>query len=159
MFKKLIATIGFLLFFGMLISFSSYYRNIDGGMKLVELNTEAKMIAVNRFFSQLESIGTISITLIGVLWAFIIYGASRVKIKRLTEKCLFVQSNLFLLISFATCFFSERFLIGRLFYHSTIDLNAPIVNFGLSMQQSFFISGLIWSVLTILVSLKEERNQ
>lgn len=135
------------------MSFYTLYSNIDTGMELVELNNQAKLIATNMFFSQLESIGKISLTLLGVLWAFVIYKASRIKIRGSMRICLFIQTNIFLLISFVSYFVGEEFLISRIFYHATIDLEAPIVNFWLLAQRRFFIFGLIWLVLTIFLSL------
>jgi hypothetical protein len=151
--------VGFVILLILIISFFIRYVNIDKGMELIELNNQAKIIATNKFFSQLESIGKISLTLLGVLWAFVIYKASRVKIQGFARICLFIQSNIFLLASFCAYFKGENFLISRIFYHATIDLEAPIVNFWLLMQQRFFIWGLAWSVLTIILSLEFNNKE
>ncbi len=159
MFKKIrviVVILGFILLFSSLTIFYVRYSKIDTGMELVKLDNQAKIIATNMFFSQLESVGKISLTLIGLMWAFIIYKASRVEIRGFSRICLFVQSNIFLLLSFLAYFIGEDFLIGRIFYHATIDLSAPIVNFWLSMQRQFFIFGLIWSAVTILLSLSRD---
>ena len=148
-----VVILGFIILLGLVILSYVRYNRIDTGMALVKLDNQAKIIATNMFFSQLESIGKISLALIGVMWAFIIYKASRVEIRGFARSCLFIQSNIFLLLSFLAYFVGEDFLIARIFYHSTIDLAAPIVSFWLSLQRLFFTFGLIWSGLTILLSL------
>jgi len=154
-----ITIIGFIILIAMGLSFYNQYTDIDTGMELVELNNQAKIMATNMFFSRLESIGKISLTLLGVLWAFVIYKASRIKIVGIARKSLFAQSNIFLLVSFWAYFQGENLLIERIFYHATIDLEAPIVNFWLMVQQRFFILGLVWIILTILLSLERDEKE
>ncbi len=127
----------------------------DNGMVFYDIDkSPSKALAVSLYFKKLETIGKISLTLIGALWAFLVYTENRVDIKRWDQILLFVTSNLFLLCSFATYYIGFDFVMGRIFYHATIDFQAPIISFWDMAQTINFLGGISCSTLTVLVCLK-----
>ncbi|OPY75875.1 MAG: hypothetical protein A4E64_01753 [Syntrophorhabdus sp. PtaU1.Bin058] len=151
------AVLADVLFIGVTLFLFKYHSGLDTGMEIINLNnSEAKRIATTLFFSKLESVGKISLALLGVLWAFIIYTGNRINIRTMSQINLFIVTNLCLLFSFGSYFWGYDFLLSRIFYHSTIDLEAPIVKFYSIAQLVYFISGIFWFVITIL--LCHEKN-
>ncbi len=135
-----------------------YFKDIDQGMEIVNLEvSESKRMATTLFFSKLESIGKISVAILGVLWAFVIYTGTRIYIQTAAQIALFGASNIYLLMSFITYSLGYDFLLGRIFYHSTIDLEAPIVLFWSKAQIVYFSMGLFWFVILALLCREEKR--
>lgn len=146
--------ISFLAFISLAISFINKYCYSDIGMVIDNLDeSETKRVAVNLFFSRLESIGNISLALIGILWSFIIFRESRINIQRCEQKLLFILTNLYFLCSFSLYIWSHMLYVTYMFFHRTIDLQAPIVNIFTNFQILFFTFGLISLCITILMSL------
>ena len=141
---------GIIIFIIITIIFLGYYIYIDKGMVIINLDaSNTKQLATDLFFNKLESIGKMSLALLGALWAIVIYKESKIKIKTSSQRRLFILTNLFLLGSFASYFLGYDFLVARIFYHSTIDLGAPIVGFWRLMQLVYFLTGLVWFVITV----------
>lgn len=153
---NILAFIACVLFIGVTLFFFIHYRGLDIGMEIVNLDkSEAKRIATTLFFSKLESIGKISLALVGVLWAFVIYTGNKICIRTTWQKILFVVTNLFLFFSFGSYFLGYDFLLGRIFYHSTIDIEAPVVQFWRMAQFVYFTLGIICFIGIILLCREE----
>jgi hypothetical protein len=134
-----------------------HYFSIQRGMDIVKVDT-AEQVAIERFFDKLENIGEMSLVLIGALWTLFVYGESRVRPRGGCEWTLFASANLHFAASFLIYFVGTDFLVSRLFYHSSIDLDAPIVSYWRQWQLVYFVGGLLSLVASILVSLREKEK-
>lgn len=156
-----ISLAGFFIIIVLVIGFIIYFCNIDDGMRKIEIKDNGvRAIAVNMFAAQLEAIGNLSLTLIGAFLALLIYGESKLQIKNYSNVYLVSQTIGFFVASFLGYFLGQSFLISRLFYHGSIDLEAPIVNFWIYSQIVFFVAGLVWAVVTIVIcsGIMKKRN-
>lgn len=124
--------------------------HIDEGMQLIAINNDGKQIAINIFLSQQETIGTTSIALIGAFWALFIYGDHKMNFKTWHGKFLVMQISFLFLCCLMLSFWGQDFIIKRIFYHNTLDFEAPILKFWIYWQRGIFILGLILSGITVL---------
>jgi hypothetical protein len=135
------------------------FYKIDPGVEITNLEqSQTKRLASKLFIDKLESIGKISLAIIGALWAFIIYEGTKIKLLNAVSINIFILTNICLLFSFIFYFTGYDFLVNYIFYHSTIDLEAPIVQFWRWAQLLYFFLGLVFFVFTILVTLKLDKN-
>jgi sterol desaturase/sphingolipid hydroxylase (fatty acid hydroxylase superfamily) len=156
-----VSTIGFVITAILVIGFIIYFCNIDDGMRKIEIkDSGVRVTAVNMFAAQLEAIGSLSLTLIGAFLALLIYGESKLQIRGYSKVYLVFQTIAFFVVSFLGYFLGQRFLISRLFYHGSIDLEAPVINFWIYFQIVFFVMGLVWAVVTIIIcsGLMKQRD-
>ena len=150
--------IGYTLLLGGLF-FLFRYQNIDKGMEITNFNENiAKQFAINLFFRKLESIGKISLAVIGVLLAFVFLKGYRIQFNTKSQILLFLIPIISLIGSFIFYLISHDLLLSRLFYHSTIDLEAPIVKTLCRGQLYYFIIGLVWFFLTIVLCRNNNGN-
>lgn len=152
---KILCWIGLFLIVASIVQFLNKYCSIDHGLVKIDIAAnQARSFAASLYFTKLERIGQISLALIGALWIFLIGKDRAIRFKTPYHIVLFVITNIFLLASFGAYFLGSEFLVNLIFYHSTIDLDAPIVKFWSSLQLCSFILGLCYLGLTVLLSKK-----
>ena len=157
--KYFLVLISFCALVGLTLWVIIRYFNTDSGMEISEaLKHNAQEIAVNLFFEKLTSIGEISLALIGVLWAFVVYKGSKIKIKTFHQKAIFAITNFFFLGSFLLYQKGYDLVLARLFFHNSIDLSAPIVSLWIEGQILFFVCGIICTVFTLLLCYRDEEE-
>lgn len=150
------AVVVFVTFTLLLATYYTYC--IDEGMEILNLDeSETKRLATALFFSKLESIGNISLALIGILWIFRISMGYKIRIYNTAQEIIFIMINLFLLGSFVAYFLGYDLLLGRMFFHSTIDLEAPIVKFWMWAQRGYLFLGVM--LLVVFIYLCHENNE
>ena len=157
-----LSLVGYIALIVCIILFYIDFKKFDESMKVIDINASiAKQIAINLFFKKIESIGKISLTILGVLWAFVFFKGYRVSLSNVWQIILFSVPNLSLIGTFIFYIWGHAFLVGRLFYSATIDLKAPYVTLLCNGQLIFFIIGVIWFMLTVVFchnnSVKENR--
>jgi len=133
------------------------YMSTDSGMEIVDLNNDkAKSIAVNLFFDKLKTEGELSLGLIGFLWALVVFKNNRIEVRSMGQIFVFSATNILFIESFLLYSVGYDFVLSRVFFHSSIDLCAPIITFWNSSQQSFFLVGVICLFLTLITCIKKE---
>lgn len=132
-----------------------FYFNIDFGMEITDLETsQTKKMATSSYLIKLESIGKISLAIIGVLWSIILFKGAQVELSDNITFSYFFVTNLCFLLSFLFYFIGIDTLLNYIFYHGTIDFEAPIVVFFRWGQLFYFSTGLIFFCFTVLFGLK-----
>ena len=152
-----LAVFGYLSFIGLSSYFLRWYKHIPPGWDIVVFN-EAIQVAINLYFTQLESLCRISIVIIGLLLAFIVYEGYSVQIQIKSQIHLFIITVAFLIVSFIIYIIGHNILLNRLFSFSTIDLEAPMVKLFYIGQLVFFILGIVWFFMTTFLCLKQKKN-
>ena len=128
---------------------------IDLSMEITDIETsQTKRMATSLYLSKLESIGKISLAIIGVLWALILYEGAQIRLSDSVEINLFLVTNLSFLISFIIYFIGHDFLLNYIFYHATIDFESPVVEFFRWGQLTYFIMGLLFFCFTVYFGRK-----
>lgn len=152
-------SISFLVIFLLIIWFVIKFFLTDSGMEIVDLNkNEAKCISVKLYFEKLKAIGEISLALIGLLWALVIYKNNKIKIISFGQKSMFIATNFLFFGSFLLYFLGYDFVLGRIFFHSSFDLSAPVVSLWREGQLLFFFFGIIWLILTLLSCIQKDKE-
>lgn len=131
----------------------TYFKTDQGMDPEKRLTTDESKIAINLFFNRIENLGNHSLFIIGALLAFVVYGTAhtkRFKNIRLIFICIAI-----LFFSYVMYFFGSRLLIELMYFHSSIDLEAPIVKWFMYWQIIFLVFGIVLSGIAIWESIKD----
>lgn len=151
-FVKALAVIALAIFVVMVTVFVTWWLLLDRTMTMHNLDgSSAKIMATTLFFQKLQSLGSISLTLIGVAWAFLLYKETNMEVPRWEQKLLFGVTNLFLAASFMSYSVGYDFLVDRIFLYATIDFGTPVVEIWNWAQVGFFLCGVTSLGLTMIV--------
>lgn len=113
--------------------------------------SEIQLKAIDCYFSKLQNLGSLALALTGALWALVIYPKdAAVSVIDKWRLMLVIIATLFFLTSFVLYSLGYDFLIGRMFFHDTFDLEAPIVQFWSDSQSLCFAFGVASFLLIIL---------
>jgi hypothetical protein len=140
------ATIAVLLCvsFGLLFFWLLYtWVNVERGMVIHRLGDETARLASTLFFAKMTALAQLAIALLGGTWAFLTLTATIVQIKRWPAKMCFALANVSLVCSLFAYTYGYDFLVTRIFYHASFDIDAPIVSLVQMGQQLFFVHGVI----------------
>lgn len=127
------------------------FLSIDRGMVIHRLDNETSRFASTLFFEKMTALAQLSIALLGGMWAFLTLADTTVRIKGWTTIMCFTLANLSLLSSLAVYVYGYDFIISRIFYHASFDIDAPFVGFVSISQQLLFLKGCIDLGATIML--------
>lgn len=127
------------------------FLTIDRGMVIYRLDAESSMLASTLFFEKMTALAQLAVALLGGTWAFITLAETTVHIRGWPTATCFTLANLSLACSLLVYVYGYDFLVGRIFYHATFDIDAPIVASVQSAQQYFFLKGVLDLGVTILI--------
>jgi len=127
------------------------FLTIDRGMVIYRLDAESSRLASNLFFEKMTALAQLAVALLGGTWAFITLAETTVRIRGWPTITCFSLANLSLASSLLVYVYGYDFLVGRIFYHATFDIDAPIVASVQSAQQYFFLKGVVDLGATILI--------
>jgi len=148
----------FALWLALTIGRINTHRHLDSTVEVIAIKEGVQKTAVERYFSKLETIGNTSLTLIGVLWAFLFLSEkNNVSLDSAPKVMLVFMPHLFLLASYLCYFFGDDFLTARMFYKETFDPGSAAVEFWRRSQIYYFLGGALCLANTIVAVRK--RNQ
>lgn len=155
---KLVVIVAWIGLVGAIIGLGVWRLSFDETIRAIAADKSPQLAAINLYFAKLQSIGNLSLGLIGVLWAFVIYEEkTKLEINTAWRSALLYCATTFLLFSFALYMHGYDFLVGRLFFHSAFDFEAPIVRF-YSVGQMVFFGGGTLSFLMIVFCCRKQRG-
>jgi len=124
------------------------------GMAIEDLSSNTKRLATNFFFNKMTAFAQLSIALLGGLWAFLSLADTQIKIEGWEIVTCFGLTNLMLGSSLISYAWGYDFIVERLFYHSSFDIEAPLVSFVKNTQQYLFLDGCLGFCITIIFGRK-----
>jgi hypothetical protein len=127
------------------------FFTVDRGMVIRRLDNETSRFASKLFFDKMAVLAQLAIALIGGTWAFLTLANTTVRIKSWTTIICFTLANLSLVSSLAFYLYGYDFIVARIFYHASFDIDAPFICFVSKSQQWLFIKGCIDLVMTIIL--------
>jgi hypothetical protein len=138
--------------FAMLISWAVYtFFTVERGMVIYRLESEASRLASTLFFEKMTALAQLAIALIAGMWAFLTLAETTVHVKGRPTITCFALANLSLACSLLVYVYGYDFIVARIFYHGTFDIDAPLVVFVKETQQFFFLKGVIDLGFTIIL--------
>ena len=127
------------------------FSSVDRGMVIQRLDNETSRLATTLFFNKMTALAQLAIALLGGSWAFLSLVDTKVKIKGWTTIICFTLANLALASSLAVYAYGYDFIVARMFYHASFDIDAPFVGLVNTSQQLLFVKGCIDLGITILL--------
>ena len=132
--------------------------HLPGTMEIVDVGEPIRQKAIDLYFKKLESIGSTSLTMIGVLWAFVLYPKNAgVRVRDRWSMALVIIATLLFLASFGLSAWGFDFLTDRLFFQGTFDIEAPLVSFWAVGQGIYFAAGIVVFLAIVLVCVDHEE--
>jgi hypothetical protein len=125
------------------------FLTLERGMVINRLDTEASRLAITMFFAKMTTLGQLAVALLGGIWAFLTLTDPGVKVRGWPALTCFGLANASLALSLIAYAYGYDFLVSRMFYHRTFDIDAPLVAFVQTSQQNFFLYGVVASAFTI----------
>jgi hypothetical protein len=127
------------------------FSTVDRGMVIHRLDTESSRLASTLFFEKMTALAQLAVALLGGTWAFVTLAETTVHIKGWPTITCFALANISLACSLLVYVYGYDFLVGRIFYHATFDIDAPIVALTQNAQQYFFLGGVVDLGFTIIL--------
>ena len=125
------------------------WTQVDRGMVIDSLEkSETKRLASTKFFDKMTAFAQATLAVLGASWTLLIVQSSRMQLTR-PGLVAFVLVNISLISSLAVYNEGYDFIVGRIFYHQTFDLEAPFVVLVKDLQQVFFMIGCLGLVAVI----------
>ena len=155
-----IITLVLVLAFGAMVIYAVYLlATVTRGMSIYELESEAARLASTLYFEKLTAVAQTTVALLGALWVFRTFADTRVDIRGWHVVTCFWLTNLSFAFSLIVHYgYGYDFIISRMFYHFTFDIDAPFVRFVSDWQLAFFIFGCVCFVLTATFGTKRSAT-
>lgn len=153
-FLSWVSVVFYVVFVG---GFAYTYYSVDFGVELLEPN-ESRMLAWDLYASKVQSLGTVSLTLLGVLWAFLIYRNTEIRVTGCSAWRMFVSANLFFGSSFLIYLRQYDLSVSHLNSYGPTDLAAPFFQLLASAQWVSVVLGVVVTGALILTCRKENSS-
>lgn len=118
------------------------YLAINHGMQIQKIDQDIQLKAIDLYFEKIKLFGTLSISILGGMWALVFLEKGELK-----NRFLFILINLFHVTVLGIFVVGQDFLIGRMFHHKTLEIGAPIVMLWDDAQNLYFLTGAFLSSL------------
>lgn len=147
-----LTTLVLIVAFAMLFSWAVYtFTTVDSGMVINRLDTESSRLASTLFFQKMTALAQLEIALLGGTWAFLTLANTTVQVKGWPTITCFALANLCFVCSLVAYAYGYDFIVARIFYHRSFDIDAPLVVLVQNSQQFFFLMGVVDLVITIIL--------
>jgi hypothetical protein len=127
------------------------YRSIDHGMEIMDRLTDSQQMAITQYLASRGTLAGTSLTLLGGFAALFLYTGNRIRIRTTYQKFLFGGVLLLIAGSYVAYYVGYEFLLQRMYFRSSFDLGAPIIQLWAGTQLRFLIAGLIWAIVTVVL--------
>jgi hypothetical protein len=146
------ATLVLVVTFVVLVSWAVYtFFTVERGMVIHRLETEPSRLASTLFFEKMTALAQLAVALLGGTWAFLTLAETKVHVKGWPTITCFALANLSLACSLLVYVYGYDFIVARIFYHATFDIDAPFVALVQKSQQLFFLKGIFDLGATIIL--------
>ncbi|MBW1915560.1 MAG: hypothetical protein JRI86_11600 [Deltaproteobacteria bacterium] len=150
--KKIVTCVLWIVLLILVVWAVSKFITTNRGMVIHPLDNETSRLASTLFFQKMTALAQLAVALLGVSWVYVILKPAergeKIKLQANTISC-FIMTNLSLSFSLVAYTYGYDFLVDRIFYHATFDLEAPIVGLVKNSQQYLVIKGCVDLVATI----------
>ena len=152
---KIVVSVAWPALVAAIIGLGVWRSSFDETIQAIPADKSPQLAAINLYFAKLQALGHLSLGLTGVLWAFVIYEEkTKLEINTRWRSALLYCATIFFLSSFVLYMDGYDFLVGRLFFHSAFDFEAPIVRFYSVGQMVFFAGGTLLFLMIVLFCRK-----
>jgi len=129
------------------------WSDVERGMVIYKLESEAARLASGFFFEKMTAIAQLSLALLGAIWALLIVKEERVRVQGAPSIICFIVANLSFASSLLVYNYGYDFIVRRIFYNQAFDIEAPFVTLISKEQQIAFIYGCLSLVSVILLAV------
>lgn len=148
----MVAALVLVVTFVVLISWAVYtFFTVERGMVIHRLETETSRLASTLVFEKMTALAQLAIVLLGGTWAFLTLAETTVHVKGWPTIMCFALVNVSLVCSLLSYVYGYDFIVARIFYHASFDIDAPFVALMQKSQQLFFLKGVIDLGFTIIL--------
>lgn len=132
------------------------FFTVDRGMVIHRLDTESSRLASTLFFEKMTALAQLAVALLGGMWAFLTLTETTVRVEGWPTIGCFGLANLSLACSLLAYVYGYDFIVSRIFYHASFDIDAPIVAIVQQAQQYFFLNGVVDFGFTIVLGRRPQ---
>jgi len=123
----------------------------DRGMVIHQLDTEASRLASTLFFDKMTALAQLGVGLMGGIWALITLAETNVQVRGWALSLCLSVAIASLCASLLVYALGYDFIVSRIFYHHSFDVDAPYIAFIQKAQQFAFLLGLAGTGITVLL--------